>query len=199
MINGMDINLLNKESFFNRIAVVFQDFIRYKYSVRENIALGNLKYLEYDQILYKILDEVELKNKVLDYPGKLDTTLSKEFLYGTDLSGGEWQRIALGRALIKDADVVILDEPTASLDPISELRIFELFHKLYPDKTTISISHRIGPTRLSDLIIVMEEGRIVERGTFDELMELKGHYYSMYEAQSKWYKENVVADHAAIS
>ncbi|OUM89063.1 MAG: ABC transporter permease [Bacillus thermozeamaize] len=191
-VNGLDISLLNMESYYNRIAVVFQDFIRYKYSIRENIAFGNLEYLENDKEIYKILDRIELKNKVMDYPGKLETILSKEFMNGTELSGGEWQRIALGRALIKNADVVILDEPTAALDPISELKIFELFHKLYSDKTTISISHRIGPTRLSDLIIVMDDGRIVEQGTFDELMNMRGYYYNMYEAQGKWYKANAV-------
>jgi ABC-type multidrug transport system fused ATPase/permease subunit len=188
---------LNKDSFYKRIAVVFQDFIRYKYSVRENIALGNLQYLENDYELYKILERIELKNKVLDYPERLETILSKEFEHGTELSGGEWQRIALARAFIKDSDVVLLDEPTAALDPISELKIFELFHRLYSDKTTVSISHRIGPTRLSDLIIVMEEGRIVEQGTFEELIRLRGYYYSMYEAQSKWYKDDVIAEQVA--
>lgn len=183
---------VNKESFYQHIAVVFQDFIRYKYSVRENIALGNLKYLNRDDELQQVLDRIELKNKVLQYPNQLETPLSKEFHSGTELSGGEWQRMALGRAFIKHADLVLLDEPTAALDPISELSIFEMFHKLYSEKTTISISHRIGPTRLSNLIIVMDEGRIVEKGTFDELIALKGYFYNMYEAQSTWYKEKPV-------
>lgn len=191
LINNLEFNKIDKTSYYKRIASVFQDFIRYKYNVRENIAFGNLESLESNEEIYNTLEKVGLKNKILNFENQLNTFLAKELPGGTELSGGEWQRIALGRAFLKRADLILLDEPTAALDPINELIIFEMFHELYRDKTTITISHRIGPTKLSDLIIVMDDGKIVEKGTFDELLEQRGVFNNMYEAQSVWYKNKV--------
>ncbi|MNO71579.1 Heterocyst differentiation ATP-binding protein HepA [compost metagenome] len=187
LINGTDINLIEKETYNSLFSVVFQDFNKYKYSVRENIAFGNLSKLNNDDELLAILNKVELLDKIEKFEDRLDTYLTKEFKNGSELSGGEWQRIALARSFLRPSEIIILDEPTAALDPISEMKIFELFYKLAEGKTTITISHRLGPTKRSDRIIVLESGEIAEEGTFNELIDNKGLFYEMYSAQSKWY------------
>lgn len=187
-VNDIDINLINRESYFANISAVFQDFNRYKFAVRENIGFGNLSKLNTDESLYDMLEKVNLYDKVLGFPNGLETYLTKEFTGGTELSGGEWQRIALARAFFKEAELIVLDEPTSALDPITELNTFNLFHQLASNKTTITISHRIGPTKFSDRIIVMDNGQIKEQGNFTELMKNKGLYYDMYKSQSQLYE-----------
>lgn len=188
-INGVSINGINKKSFFKRTSMIFQDFTKYKYSVRENIGIGDLEKIDNEEELYKLLNRVGLDGKVENLKRGLDTYLTKDMPDGTDFSGGEWQKIAITRAFLKEADLILLDEPTAALDPKSELKIFDIFHELSRDKTTISISHRIGPTKRSDYIIVMDRGKIVEVGSFEELLNNQGLFYEMYESQSLWYKE----------
>lgn len=197
-VNGINLTRIEKTKYFEKISAIFQDFYRYKYSVRENIGFGDLKKLDDDQELYKLLQKVELYEKVKNYQYNLDTYLTKELSEGSELSGGEWQRIAIARGFLKDSDLIILDEPTASLDPITEMKIFEIFNNLSETKTTITISHRIGPTKLSDRIIVMNKGKIVEEGTFNELMNKRGLYYEMYISQSKWYEneDNIIEEGA---
>ncbi|HDR7313349.1 TPA: ABC transporter ATP-binding protein, partial [Bacillus cytotoxicus] len=190
-VNNKLAHTIDMNSFLNKTSAIFQDFMRYKYSIRENVGFGDLSKLHNDDELYAILKKVELDDKVKSYSNGLDTYLTKELLNGTELSGGEWQRIALARSFIKVADLIILDEPTAALDPISELKVFDTFYKLSEGKTTVTISHRIGTTKRSDLIIVMEKGRIVEQGTFEELIKKQGMFYKMYESQSVWYKDDL--------
>lgn len=138
-----------------------------------------------------MLRKVELYEKVNSYRNNLDTYLTIEMPEGSELSGGEWQRLAIARGFLKEADLIILDEPTAALDPITEVKIFKMFRNLSKQKTTITISHRIGPTRYADRILVMDKGKIVEEGTFQELMDKKGSYYEMYKSQSKWYENQI--------
>lgn len=121
------------------------------------------------------------------FPLGLDTMLSKEY-GGIDLSLGQWQKIALCRALYKNAEVVIFDEPTSSLDPLEEKRQFETAFKLLKDKTVIIITHRVGITNYADRILFMDGGRIVEEGTQEELLERKGKFYELYDSQRKWYQ-----------
>jgi ATP-binding cassette subfamily B protein len=116
-----------------------------------------------------------------------DTMLSREFS-GQDLSGGEWQRLALTRGLYRSHDLIVLDEPTAAIDPIEEANVFDLFKKLSIEKTCIFVTHRLGSTKIADRIIVMDKGEIVEYGSHQELMENKGKYYHLMESQAKWYK-----------
>ncbi|MFP7416614.1 ABC transporter ATP-binding protein [Priestia filamentosa] len=189
-INDIDFKTINKKSYLNQISAIFQDFIRYKYTVRENVGMGNLNKINNDGKIYNVIKNVKLDKKIESYPNGLDTFLTKELPEGSELSGGEWQRIALARAFIKDADLIVLDEPTAALDPINELKIFDIFHELSHEKTTLTISHRIGPTRRSDLIIVMDKGKIVEQGSFEELIKNKGLFYEMYKSQSVWYEDD---------
>ena len=117
----------------------------------------------------------------------IDTKLGKIDGDGQELSGGQWQRVAIARALFSRAEVRILDEPTAALDPIKEAEIYTDFEKLMKDKTTIFISHRLGSTKLADEIIVIEDGGVIEKGTHEELMIKKGQYANMYESQRSWY------------
>ncbi|MDO6851666.1 ABC transporter ATP-binding protein [Priestia megaterium] len=191
-VNDVDINDIDKSLYLSRVSAVFQDFMRYKYTVRENIGMGNLNKINNDGKIYESLKKVGMHKKIENYSKGLETFLTKELPEGSELSGGEWQRIALARAFLKDADLIVLDEPTAALDPISELQVFDIFHELSSKKTTLTISHRIGPTKRSDLIVVMDRGKIVEQGSFDELIDKKGMFYKMYESQSLWYKDELL-------
>ncbi|HDX9633550.1 MULTISPECIES: ABC transporter ATP-binding protein [Bacillus cereus group] len=190
-VNEKNIKDINKITYFERVAAIFQDFYKYKFSLRENLGFGNLKKLNDDQELYNALQKVGLYEKVKNYQFNLDTYLTREIPDGRELSGGEWQKLAIARGFLKDSDLIILDEPTAALDPLSEMKIFELFNKLSENKTTITISHRLGPTKYSDRIIVMDNGNIVEEGNYDELMNKRGVYYEMYLSQAKWYEEQI--------
>lgn len=122
-------------------------------------------------------------------PRGLDTKLSSQFDSGRELSGGQWQRVAIARALMKNAEIVILDEPTAALDPQTELDIIMQMHQMASGKTSIIITHRLGPARLCDRIVVMKQGQIVEIGNHQELLLLNGEYAQMYNAQSQWYQD----------
>jgi ATP-binding cassette subfamily B protein len=120
------------------------------------------------------------------FPDGLETLLSREF-GGIDISGGEWQRIAIARGLYRSCDLIILDEPTAAIDPLEETRIFRLFEKATIGKTTILVTHRLGSAKIADKIVVLDNGRIAEYGTHELLLKQKGIYYTMYKEQSKWY------------
>jgi ATP-binding cassette subfamily B protein len=130
----------------------------------------------------------ELRETVDSLPFGLDTRLGKIHGDGIDLSGGQWQRLAITRAIISPAPVRILDEPTAALDPISESRIYELFGKISKESLTIFISHRLGSTRIADEIIVFDDGKVREQGTYERLMAEKGLYCEMFEQQRSWYQ-----------
>ncbi|GIO24986.1 ABC transporter ATP-binding protein [Oceanobacillus sp. J11TS1] len=195
-VNGVDIEQININNYYKNISAIFLDFTRYKYSLRENINFNNKTNEVDDNKLIESLKKVSLDEKIPTLKEELNTYLTKEMPNGSELSGGEWQRVALARAVYKHTDFIVLDEPTAALDPITELEIFNMFHNISKDKTSITISHRIGPTKLSDRIIVLDKGKVVEDGSFDHLMNIKGLYYEMYKAQSKWYdseKKNVMA------
>ncbi len=191
-VNNINFNDIDKSVYLDRVSAVFQDFMRYKYTVKENVGMGNLNKINNDGKIYESLEKVGMDKKIENYSNGLETFLTKELPEGSELSGGEWQRIALARAFLKDADLIVLDEPTAALDPISELQVFDIFHELSNNKTTLTISHRIGPTKRSDLIIVMNQGKIVEQGSFHELINKKGMFYTMYESQSQWYKDELL-------
>ena len=118
----------------------------------------------------------------------IDTILSKEFPDGTELSEGQWQKVAIARSMIKDSEVIIFDEPTAALDPIAELEVFNLLNNVSKDKTTIMISHRLGVTKFADTIILMKDGKIIEKGSHEKLINNNGEYKKMYEDQESYYR-----------
>lgn len=183
-VDGVDIRDMDVDSWRNRVTAVFQDFIRFELSLRENVC----PTLEAsDELIYKALDRAGMADTVA-----LDTILNKAYAGGRDFSGGQWQRIALARALCQvymGAGLVLLDEPTAQLDVRGEAEIFGRVMEETRDVTTILISHRFSTVRKADLICVLEHGRVVELGTHEELMALRGRYQTMFDLQASHFEE----------
>ena len=184
LINGKELREYSASAVKALFSVVYQDFARYYIRLKDNIALGDLhrKGNEMQAAHLAGLDET-----VSSLNHGLDTPLGKIMADGQDLSGGQWQRVAIARSLNSRAPVKILDEPTSALDPISESLLYRDFEKLMGGKTTVFVSHRLGSTKLADEILVIDSGRIIERGTHDELMAENGSYAGMFEAQRGWY------------
>lgn len=167
---------------YDGISAVFQDFVKYKLSVKDNIKISDI---ESEDKVSEMLSQPELNG--VRPSVSLDTTLSREF-GGRELSGGEWQRIAIARGLYRQHDFIVLDEPTSAIDPIEEANIFAMFKALSEKKTCLFVTHRMGSTQIADRIIVLENGTITESGTHEDLMEKKGKYYKLFMSQIKWYK-----------
>lgn len=193
LLNGRSLRDFALSEVKAMIAQVHQDFARYSISVEDNIALGNVNAMEAGTPnADHAINQVGLRPTVDALPHGIKTPLGKILADGQDLSGGEWQRLAMARALASPAPLRILDEPTAALDPLSESRLYEQFEKMSEGKTTIFISHRLGSTMLADEIFVLGEGRLLESGTHRGLMARHGLYAQMYESQRSWYQEGVV-------
>ena len=173
-----------------RMAVVFQDPARFHLSVRENIALGNLLALDDDARLRGAAGKAQAEDLIEQLPSGYETLLGKHFTGGTELSGGQWQRIALARAFVRDADTIILDEPSAALDAKAEYHLFERFAELTAGRTALFITHRLGCVRSADRIIVCRDGEIVEEGGHDDLVAARGEYAEMFRMQSERYGES---------
>lgn len=187
LINGRSIRDCTLAELKAMYAVIHQDFARYYISVKDNIAVGNIHGVSSERVK-KEAGLIGLEDVIANLPDGMETNLGKIKKNGVDLSGGEWQRIAIARALVSDAPITILDEPTAALDPMAESRLYSLFGKIMEGKSTIFITHRLGATKLADEILVIDQGSIVEKGTHDFLMEADGIYKKMYESQGDWYR-----------
>ncbi|MGE5678776.1 MAG: ABC transporter ATP-binding protein [Pseudomonadota bacterium] len=188
-LNGVDIRSYSMNQLKSFYSVVYQDFAKYQISFRDNIQIGDINHIK--DGTSKIENSIGctgLEELIEILPHGIETSLGKLKKEGQDVSGGQWQRIAMARALVNPAPVLILDEPAAALDPISESRLYEEFEKISSDKTTIFISHRLGSTKLADEILVLGNGQVVEHGTHEYLMEIKGDYANMYESQRSWYR-----------
>ncbi|RLU91325.1 ABC transporter ATP-binding protein [Streptococcus iniae] len=182
LIHGMDTSKINPNRIYNRYAIVCQKFNRYKLSLEDNVRIANFedKKKDYKAALRKASFKVNDKN--IDG----DTILSREF-DGIDLSGGQWQRIALSRAYFRDREIIILDEPTSAIDPIEETQLYHQFFSLSENKTSIIITHRLGSVKLADRVILMDKGRIIGDGTHEALLMTNHHYKKMWDAQARWY------------
>lgn len=185
LINGKELRSYPVSAVKAMFAVVYQDFAKYYIEMKENIALGDVHASGKEAGAAHLagLDEVigKLENGI-------NTPLGKVLKGGQDISGGQWQRVAIARSLVSRAPVRILDEPTSALDPISESNLYHDFEKLMGGKTTVFISHRLGSTKLADEIMVIDNGKITERGTHEALMAKNGQYAEMFEAQREWYQ-----------
>lgn len=191
-INDIEIEKYSEDELNHCFGIAFQDFSKYCLTLRENIGFGRIDKINDRNEIQTAFDKGHLSQLMSRLSDGLDTVIGKEYdSRGTELSGGQWQRIALSRAYMGTPDVLVFDEPTASVDPLEEMRILEHFREIIEDKTAVLISHRIGFARLADRICIMENGTITESGTHRELLNKKGSYYRMFKAQSDLYDETV--------
>lgn len=185
LYDDQEVKSLDRNSLYHQVSLVTQDFVHYNFTLRENIGISDLSHMQDDKRMEKTIQAVEMEELVKSIGG-LDKQLGREF-GGRELSGGEWQKVAIARGLFKDSDLIILDEPTSALDPLVEFDILLRFSQLIQNKTSIIISHRVGICRTADKIIVMKDGRAVECGTHEELMNARGEYSRIWQEQAKWY------------
>lgn len=183
--DGQRTEELKRKSLYGHISVVPQDFVQYPFSLRENIGITDTGRMEDSSSMEELLGRVAGAD-FLKKVGGLDMQLGREF-GGQELSGGEWQKIAIARGLWKESDIVILDEPTSALDPLVEYDILSKFVEMIHDKTSVIISHRVGLCRTADKIIVMKDGRMAECGRHEELLAMGGEYARIWQEQAKWY------------
>jgi ATP-binding cassette, subfamily B, bacterial len=188
LLDGVDLRDYDLESLHRSIGVIFQDFMRYEMTARENIAVGRIEQLDNLPLLDRAARKSMADHVIETLPRGWDQMLGRRFEGGLDLSGGEWQKIALARAYLRDAQVLILDEPTAALDARSEFEVFRRFADLTAGKTALFISHRFSTVRMADRIVVIADGRVVEDGPHEELTHLGGRYAEMFEMQAASYR-----------
>lgn len=185
--NGKDISEYKKSQVYGKTSAVFQKFQRYQMTLRENIQISSMDREAEDSELKQICKTAGITDDIETYPNGYDTILSREF-DGVDLSGGQWQRVAIGRAFFKNHGLIVLDEPTSAIDPYEETRIYNQFAEISKNKTSIIVTHRLGSVKLADRIVVMKKGEIVQVGTHQELIEEScGEYARLYQSQEQWY------------
>lgn len=189
LLDGQDLREWHEAALRDRIGVIFQDFTRYQLLLGENIGAGDVQHFE-DEDRWRAAGEKGMATAIVDtLPDGYRTPLGKWFNDGRELSGGQWQKIALSRAFMRSrADILVLDEPTAAMDAGAEATIYEHFRTLTRGRIAILISHRFSTVRMADQIVVLQDGRIIERGAHDELMRLNGHYAHLFSLQAKGYR-----------
>jgi ATP-binding cassette subfamily B protein len=187
-IGGADLRAYRLADLRRELAVVYQDFARYQLSVRDNIWMGNVDLSPDSPRIVEAARRTGADTAIARLPHGYDTILGRQFADGAELSLGEWQKLALARAFVRDAQIIILDEPTAALDPRSEAEVFEQFTALAVGRTTLVISHRLATVRNADRIFVMADGRLVESGSHDALMARDGIYAHLFETQARSYR-----------
>lgn len=191
LINGRELREYTQGQLKGIFTGVYQDFARYYDTVADNVLLGDILEMENEGSVKRMeghLRELGIWEEMKSLPQGLDTPLGKLDEGSVDISGGQWQRVAMARCLMNPAPIQILDEPTAALDPISESRLYEEFEQISRGRTTVFISHRLGSTGLADQIFVLRDGRVAESGNHQALMEMQGQYAQMYESQKSWYQ-----------
>jgi ATP-binding cassette, subfamily B, bacterial len=188
--DGLDMSTVDPEAWRSRMAVIFQDFARFHLTVAENIGLGRVLAIGDDAGIHAAAEQAGADRFIESLPDKYATMLGPEFLGGTDLSVGQWQRVALARAFFRAAPFVVLDEPTAALDPRAEQELFDRIRSLLAGRTVLLISHRFSSVRSADRIYVLDGGAVVEHGSHDELMALGGLYAELFTLQAAAYLDH---------
>jgi len=188
LLDGVDLREYDLEDLYREIGVIFQDFMRYEMTARENIAVGKIDEIENKPMLEEAAHKSLADEVVAKLSGTYEQMLGRRFEGGVDLSGGEWQKIALARAYLRDAQLLVLDEPTAALDARSEYQVFQRFAELTAGKMALFISHRFSTVRMADRIVVLENGNIAEEGTHEKLTRMGGRYAELFELQAASYR-----------
>lgn len=188
LLDGRDLRDYDLDDLRANLGVIFQDFVRYNLSAGENIGVGQVEAMD-DQARIADAARRGMAEEVIDdLPGGYDQLIGRRFKQGVDLSGGQWQKIAIARAWMRNAQVMILDEPTAALDARSEFEVFQRFRELADNRTAVLISHRFSSVRMADRILVLADGRIEASGTHAQLMAQGGRYAELFELQAAGYR-----------
>ena len=188
LLDGHDLREYDVQKLYDMFGIVFQDYGKYAVSVRDNIAFGEVNKTVSEARIHEAAENSNASAFIDKLPDKYDTPLMRYFEdNGIELSGGQWQKLAIARAFYSESDILILDEPTASLDPMAEQEIFNQFDALRGDKTSIFVSHRLSSATTADKIIVLKDGMLIEEGTHAELMRAQGEYYTLFSTQAKRY------------
>jgi len=188
LLDGVDLREYDLESLHQRFGVIFQDYVRYQFTVRENIGFGQIDALD---DLDRIKDSAERGGAspiIEKMPQGYDTMLGRRWEKGQELSGGQWQKIALARAFMRKAEVLVLDEPTSALDAEAEYEVFRRFGELMEGRIAVLISHRFSTVRMADRIVVLSAGKIIELGSHAELVEMDGAYARLFNLQAEGYR-----------
>jgi ATP-binding cassette subfamily B protein len=188
LLDGVDLREFDLKSLHQRFGVIFQDFVRYQFTVGENIAFGQVDALSDFGRIKDAADRGGAAAVIEALPEGYDTMLGRRWEKGHELSGGEWQKIALARAFMRRAEVLVLDEPTSALDAEAEYEVFRRFGELVEGRIAVLISHRFSTVRMADRIAVLSAGRIIELGSHDELIQLDGAYAHLFNLQAEGYR-----------
>jgi ATP-binding cassette subfamily B protein len=188
LLDGIDARDIDPLELRQKIGVIFQDFVRYHLPASENIGFGQIEAADQMEKIVEAARKSGAHAMIEDLPDGYQTMLGRWFHGGHELSLGQWQRIALARAFMRDAEILVLDEPTASLDAQTEYEIFRHFQELTAGKMAILISHRFSTVRMADRIVVIESGRIAEMGSHQELLRLEGTYARLFSMQAEGYR-----------
>jgi len=187
--NDQDTKSLDHKSLMKNISSIFQNFQRYKMTLQDNIIISDTSTTVINQCVENSLKEADLNVNSKVFPQGMNTMLSRDF-DGVDLSGGYWQRVAIARGFYKQHNMILLDEPTAAIDPIEESKLYMKFIEFSRGKTSFIVTHRLALTKMADKIVVMDKGKVVQIGTHKELISINGKYQELYNSQSKWYVES---------
>ncbi|KGO91846.1 ABC transporter ATP-binding protein [Flavobacterium subsaxonicum] len=188
LLDGIDLKEYDPEDLRLNLGVIFQDYLRYQMSLSNNIAVGNISEQDNEELIKRAAQGSMADILAEKLAGRYDQALGKRFNNGVELSGGEWQKVALARIYMKDAQVLILDEPTAALDARAEYEVFQRFAHMTEGKSAVLISHRFSTARLADRILVLEKGQLLEIGTHEELLAMHGRYAELFNLQASGYK-----------
>jgi ATP-binding cassette subfamily B protein len=188
LLDGIDLREYDVSQLRGEIGVIFQDYMRYDMAASANIGLGRVEALHADDRIADAARKARADVLIDSLPARYEQMLGRRFEGGVDLSAGQWQKIALARAYMRDAQVLVLDEPTASLDARAEYEVFQQFTVLTQDRMAVLISHRFSTVRMADRILVLENGRILEQGTHEQLLARAGRYSELFELQAAGYR-----------